>query len=166
VVSLNDLFIVHGTDKARGDDGGGHGYAHVYETHINPYLVRSLLEVGVFQGASLMAWKEWMPHATIHGIDTRPVDVPGCEVYHGDVLDPTLTNLLPMYDVIIDDASHLTDDVALALKRLWPHLNPGGWYVIEDLDQTMYQAGVALFLKKDAWEVHRYGEIVIARKAP
>ena len=35
-------------------------------------------------------------------------------------------------DIIIDDGSHVDDDQAISFKALWPHLEPGGVYLIED----------------------------------
>jgi hypothetical protein len=40
-------------------------------------------------------------------------------------------------DIILDDGSHFMSDIRLSLKYLFPHLNYGGIYVIEDL-QTSY----------------------------
>jgi hypothetical protein len=35
--------------------------------------------------------------------------------------------------VVIDDGSHIGGDICTSFDALWPHLQPGGWYVVEDL---------------------------------
>lgn len=157
-MALHDLFLRHGTDKA------AHGYAPWYEHYLDPKRVGALLEIGVAKGASLRAWREWLPWAEIHGIDRNPdtPEVDGCVVHRSDVCDwrsPT------RFDVVIDDGSHLRVDIEDAVFRLWPSLRPGGWYVVEDLAANAYRGGVELFARPDAAEVHRHGEIVFARKA-
>jgi hypothetical protein len=37
------------------------------------------------------------------------------------------------FDVIIDDAGHESNDQQIALAALFPHLRPGGLFIIEDL---------------------------------
>jgi hypothetical protein len=37
------------------------------------------------------------------------------------------------FDLIVDDGSHESQDQFTSLTCLWPHLNPGGFYFIEDL---------------------------------
>ena len=159
-MSLDSLFLKHGTDKS----SKNHNYGPIYEKYLDPESISALLELGVARGASLRAWYEWCPHATIHGIDLTPVYVAGCIVRVGDVTDPELISDLDSFDVIIDDASHQLDQIRVSLDLLWPHLNPGGWYVIEDLAANKYEAGTLLIALNDVSEVHRHGEIILARK--
>lgn len=37
------------------------------------------------------------------------------------------------FDIIIDDGSHIGTEQIATFNNLWPSLNPGGWYVVEDL---------------------------------
>ena len=39
------------------------------------------------------------------------------------------------FDIIIDDASHNLRDILITLPILFKKLNPGGYYVIEDVNQ-------------------------------
>ena len=41
------------------------------------------------------------------------------------------------FDIVIDDGSHVNRHVHHSFRTLWPHLAPGGLYVVEDL-QTSY----------------------------
>lgn len=62
---LDALGRRYGTDKVR------HGFTQVYAQALAPLResARSLLEVGVFLGGSLLMWRDFLPHATIHGVD-------------------------------------------------------------------------------------------------
>lgn len=130
-MSLLALAEEHGTDKAM------HGYCGPYEAHLSPLRSRAftLLEVGVLEGASLRTWAEYFPLASIIGVDINPAAaVTTCtdriEIVTADVKAYTPDRPL---DVVIDDGSHHSTDILAGLHRLWPHLSPGGWYVIEDL---------------------------------
>ncbi|CAK9024049.1 unnamed protein product [Durusdinium trenchii] len=37
------------------------------------------------------------------------------------------------FDVVIDDASHANEAIRTSFNILWPHIQPGGLYIIEDL---------------------------------
>jgi 8-demethyl-8-(2-methoxy-alpha-L-rhamnosyl)tetracenomycin-C 3'-O-methyltransferase len=161
MLSLDELFLKHGTDKS----SLNHNYAPTYERYINPARVKSLLELGVDRGASLRAWRDWLPWADIHGIEINyRLGIEGCVIHYGNATDKVLIDRLGVFDLIIDDASHETAQIERSLELLWPHLSSGGWYVIEDLAANGNVGGVALFLRPGVNEVHRHGEIIFARK--
>lgn len=121
-----------GTDKGE----QVHGYLAHYERLLEPIRDRniSLLEVGVCGGGGLRMWAGWMPNAHVVGVEVDPVmvynDPPRIVTHLCDVqrYEPDR-----VFDVIIDDGSHETGEVATALARLWPYLVEDGWYIIEDL---------------------------------
>ena len=41
---------------------------------------------------------------------------------------------------MIDDGSHINTDIITTFNELWPHVKPGGFYCIEDLN-TSYGVG-------------------------
>jgi len=49
----------------------------------------------------------------------------------------------PEVDVIIDDGSHLPSHMWYTLQQLWPLVKPGGYYVLEDCEQSYYSKHVA-----------------------
>jgi uncharacterized NAD-dependent epimerase/dehydratase family protein len=110
-----DIFTGYDTDK---------GYHHTYEIPYQRELesrrkdVKGVLEIGIYHGGSLKAWRDYFPNATVVGMD-------------------------------IDDGSHRPIDQFQALKYLWQFLNPGGLYVVEDLD-----------LNRDASLLNTFGMIV------
>jgi hypothetical protein len=126
-------------DKA----SNGHGYCEHYNQHFG--LRRNdplkLLEIGVWEGASLPLWAIYFPQAHITGADidiTRCQVVPErCRLWHCDQSSvPSLNNManeLGPWDIVIDDGSHDPRHQVLTFETLWPHLSPGGIYAVEDL---------------------------------
>jgi predicted O-methyltransferase YrrM len=101
-----------------------------------------ILELGVSSGASLLMWHEYLPNATIVGIDIgeRPAILDGHEriqflrASQDDTiaLDATGQANGP-FDLIVDDASHIGYLTKRSFCHLYPRwLKPGGCYVIED----------------------------------
>lgn len=135
--SLTELAEKYGTDKLE------HGYLPYYEQYITRIGPLTLLEIGVWEGASLRMWRDWLPDAKIVGLDKydRAVSVDGVQIIQceqdskEDLL--WLSKALQGFDVIIDDASHISSKTIASFVLLYPHLKPGGVYVIEDL-QTSY----------------------------
>lgn len=136
-MSLDEIFIKYGADKS----SRGHGYAEIYESTF--YMMRdrpiTLLEIGVFQGASIASWLEYFPKATIVGIDCDP-QVPSRDRYHfvqGRQESPELLARVvrdfPLLDIVIDDGSHMPVHQAASFHALWPYIAKGRYYFIEDI---------------------------------
>src|SRR5215203_706034 len=66
---LCDLAEKYGTDKGP----SGHNYTPYYEEYLQHRRFRALtlLELGVWKGASLRMWRDYFPSATIVGIDNK-----------------------------------------------------------------------------------------------
>lgn len=139
--TLDTIALATGTDKS----SAGHDYTAVYGSLLFDYRERGdvrLLEIGVWEGASLAMWSQWLPYATIVGVDvdlSRYVSA-ACERVHvreGNASDPAFIAALVAefgpFDVVIDDGSHLLPDHVAAFTALWPHVRPDGYYVVEDL---------------------------------
>jgi demethylmacrocin O-methyltransferase len=143
--SLDALAIRHGADKS----SKVHGYTRAYERHLAPLrqLPIVLLEIGVGGGASLRMWRDYFPRATLYGLDLadcKGLEGAGVRTFQGsqsdeDVLERLLHATGPL-DVVIDDGSHRWADLIASFRKLYPHLKPGGYYVIEDL-HTSYWDG-------------------------
>lgn len=131
---LQQLGELHGTDKAT-----WHKYCDFYESVLHT-SVGYLLEVGVKDGASLKMWRDYYAGADITGIDINdPIHIEGCIVEKCDVSDRFwLIKLLAFksWDIIIDDGSHLCSQQRSTFDLLWLQLNPGGFYIIEDVHSS------------------------------
>ncbi|MFA5418966.1 MAG: class I SAM-dependent methyltransferase [Bacteroidales bacterium] len=133
-----------------------HNYTEIYERYFRGKRkeIKSLLEVGVWHGESLVLWKNYFPNAKIVGVDITP----DCKQYEDDrakvvIADATKQLQFPMYiyewltrtsvslaqsnnpvefDIIIDDGSHHCAHVIATFELLFKHVKPGGWYIVED----------------------------------
>lgn len=103
-----------------------------------------LLEVGVQNGGSLQVWSKYFADAKkVVGCDINPdcaqleFDDPRIALVLGDVKDATVREQIlkhsEVYDIIIDDGSHINADIIKTFQYFYSHLAPGGIYVIEDL---------------------------------
>jgi predicted O-methyltransferase YrrM len=129
---LTQLGLKYGTDKAT-----YHGFTEFYSTLLKGDCIKHILEIGVFQGASLRMWREYFPKAHIMGFDVNPIHVPECSVLKVDSGNREQINItasiLAPFDLIIDDGGHTMKQQQVAFDCLWPHLSPGGIYIIEDI---------------------------------
>jgi len=126
-------------DKA----SNGHGYTKYYARHFDALRDQPLkvLEIGVWEGASLQMWAKYFPKATIVGADInieRCKRTPEhCRLWQADQSStPSLVNMaehLGPWDIIIDDGSHNPEHQILSFEALWPYVRVGGIYAIEDL---------------------------------
>lgn len=141
----------HQTDKS-GRIAGGHDYLRKYEFFLRPLRHRqfTLLELGIFKGASLKTWAEFFSGARIVGVDiepeTRAFAGGRVEVIIGDLAQTDfLRSLIDLNaKVIIDDASHWWADQLRALFVLYPTLMSGGIYIVEDI-HTSFDPLASLF---------------------
>lgn len=166
-MTLQEIFCAKGTDK-----GTYHEYGPDYEEYLNPESIKTLLEIGVWTGCSMLAWHEWLPKAEIWGVDieVEPKKIKSFSRIHhviGNITDPTVVAKLPeQFDVIIDDGSHTSWDITGAFDLLWPRLISGGWYIVEDLFVNPGLEKI-LIAKVEITEHHfkkHHGEILFMRK--
>ncbi len=142
---LGELAVRYGSDKW----GGLHWFARRYEDHFRRFRdepVR-LLEIGIggYQdpdegGASLKMWKHYFRRGTVCGMDLfakKGLDEPRITTVIGDQADRGLladvAGRRGPFDIVIDDGSHKNDHILATFAALFPHVRPGGFYVIEDL---------------------------------
>lgn len=137
---LDAIGLGFGTDKA----SSGHDYLRQYERFFERFRQApiTLLEIGVFGGASLKTWEKYFPNATIIGADIDP----GARQFQGgrvkiEVLDQSnlqdLADLARRYapfDIVIEDGSHFWEHQITSLRALFPFVKDGGLYVVEDLE--------------------------------
>jgi len=162
---LGDILAKHQSDKST-----QHNYHIVYSFIFNKLSARlTMLEIGMGTnnpslvssmgssgrpGASLYAFREYLPHATIYGADidrdiladiewTRDptgLKIPsGLKTCYVDQLDRSTFDAMNVtfgnstYDLIIDDGLHSIGANLNTLLFALDHLNPHGWIVIEDI---------------------------------
>ena len=135
--SLNDIGLATGTDKA----SVLHDYLGVYENNLRHLRDRDfvLVEIGVHQGASVRMWEQYFSRARIIGVDIKPE----CKQFESDRVEiqvgdqgnqgflSKLAKRRPL--VVVDDGSHRWHHQINTFKTLWPHIPPGGVFVVEDI---------------------------------
>jgi hypothetical protein len=123
-----------------------HGYTRQYDRHFAHLRDKpvKLLEIGVLRGASLLLWKHVFPRGKIYGLDKNTkiwqkflAGQRRVKVFVGLQEDEQFlqSQVVPAgpYDIIVDDGGHTPDEQLASFNQLWPHVAPGGQYVIEDL---------------------------------
>jgi hypothetical protein len=139
---LDSIGRRHGTDKS----SAHHDYLRHYEAHLGLLIepIQSLLEIGVFDGASLKTWHEFLPDARITGVDIDPrckeFEGPNVAVELRDQSDVSHLTEIGIkhgpFDVIIDDGSHIWSHQILTFETLFPFVRSGGLYICEDIDTS------------------------------
>jgi hypothetical protein len=119
-------------------------YLPIYDRLFGNYTGRPIrfLEIGVLAGGSMQMWRRFFgPLATIFGIDINP-KCAGCagdagQVRIGSQDDPDFLRAVVAemggVDIVLDDGSHIARHQRASFDVLFPLLNDGGLYVIEDL---------------------------------
>jgi len=146
--NLNKLGEIYQTEKIV-----GHLYMPHYKLHLKKFKFRriNLLEIGVGGyekpnegGNSLRMWKKYFPFGKIFSIDIYEksyLQEKRIKIIKGSQIDKfflaKVTNEIGRIDIIIDDGSHINEHVIETFKMLFPKLNDGGIYVVEDT-QTSY----------------------------
>lgn len=135
--TLHEIYNKESAQEGFGDKGTMHNYIDYYAAALEPYrnTKNTILEIGVAQGHSLRMWREYFPDAKIVGvdIDDHRADCPGCEIKIGDATKPATFDGYDNFDVVIDDGSHFLENQITTFLMLWPKVNPGGVYIIEDI---------------------------------
>lgn len=153
---LAQLAIKHGSDK-----WGHHYYCNNYEKHLQRFRDKpvNLLELGVGgyhrrdKGASgLRMWYNFFlnKETKIHGVDIYDKSLitlpPGIKIHKGSQDDERFLLTLmkdygvPLWDIVIDDASHINSKTLKSFEILFPLLTPGGIYIIEDIETSWWEA--------------------------
>lgn len=138
--SLNTIAKFYGTDKS----SEIHNYCEKYERYLpfNRLEPLTIMEIGVLGGQSIAMWKDYFPNSKIVGIDIDD----GAKQYENigknifvDIGSQNDTKFLESvikkygeFDMILDDGSHINNDVLTSFFYLFPFIRQQGVYVIED----------------------------------
>jgi hypothetical protein len=135
------------SDPVDSDKHYWHRYSRFYQRHFSTLEgVSCILEYGVFQGASIAWLRRMFPEAEIFGVDILPPrpewpSGPGITYLTADQSDrPGIAGMLRsldrVFDVVIEDGSHIPRHQAICLAETFPLVRPGGLYVLEDLQTS------------------------------
>jgi O-methyltransferase len=136
-----------------------HTYTPKYHNLLNSLResTKTVLEIGIGNiplmqiytgekykpGGSLRMWRDYFINAHIYGCDILENVLFNEERITTILLDQSneaslnnLKNKLGNMDIIIDDGSHIESHMFLTFKILWDIVNPGGVYIIEDINKN------------------------------
>jgi len=128
-----------------------HHYLPLYDRYFAPFRGRPvrMLEIGVSKGGSMDLWRDYFgPGASITGIDIEPACAAfdgrnGNRVRIGSQADPAFLRdvIVEMggADIVLDDGSHVASDQRAAFDALFPLVEDGGLYVVEDLHTAYWR---------------------------
>ncbi len=176
--NLHDVYKKYSGPDGSGDKGTAHSYIDVYNKKINQPQC-SLLEIGIYEGLSLLMWKDYLPNANIFGVDITDQfimhDLSSCNVIIDDATSIGFSHRFDDHslDYIIDDGSHSLLDQLNSLAYLFQKLKSGGIYFIEDVPiQNISTLLEHLSSCKYNYEVHmgniatRFDDILVIIYAP
>lgn len=135
--------------------GSKHNFTEIYSMYFEPLKNKSLriLEIGVNDGSSLKIWYDYFPNAIIYGLDIDDKTQYNNDRISCGILDQSekehlkyfADNIDTVFDIILDDGSHHISDQQITLGYLFPLLNEGGVYVLEDLHTSLCTPGTILY---------------------
>jgi len=143
-LSLTGLADLYGSDKG----SIKHRYTKIYERVVQTLLGNvdrieaslSLCEFGVACGASLRMWANYLPNSNVYGFDVRDECAKLCDDLSNVkimISDPRFHDFGDLsFDLVVEDTSHISEDIVDIFKNCWRAVKPGGFYIVEDLSCT------------------------------
>jgi SAM-dependent methyltransferase len=149
-----------------------HHYFEIYHRHFERFRGRApvVLEIGVQHGGSAQMWREYFgAGAAIIGVDINPacsrLEEPQITVVIGDQANRAFLGGLrarfPRVDILIDDGGHTMTQQIATFEELYPHVQPAGVYLCEDL-HTSYWPDFGGGLRRDGTFIE-YSKTLIDR---
>ena len=121
----------------------GHNFTPYYEKYFGPIRHKSLkiLEIGVANGHSIASWLYYFPNSIIYAVDikksykffykSKRISYHSLDCMNDKAVRKFITKN-NKFDIIIDDSLHTHPASTGNIKNLYPALNRGGIYVLED----------------------------------
>jgi len=154
------------------DKSWRHQYLHVYEALFEPIRskVKTVLEIGIFDGWSHKMWKDYFPKATIYGLDIdnrvmedldmERLSFQFCNAYTSECVESFSGTT---FDVIVDDGPHTLDSQAFCVANYSKLLSKNGILVVEDIPNYDWTSTLAESVPED---LKPYCYIIDRRIAP
>lgn len=142
---LTEIGLKYKTDKAGRETG--HGFTEFYYPHFSKLTNPTILEIGVYTGASLQMMEEFYGEAKIVGVDIEPKTQYDTKCVKTLVADQSNREQLlkvldhaTEFDIIIDDGGHTMEQQFRTIATLFPYVKKGGIYILEDLHTSFIGA--------------------------
>lgn len=136
MTKLTEIGLKYRTDKAY-----DHQFTEAYDEYFQRYTNPRLLEIGVYNGASLQTYNEYFDYkCTLIGMDNG--EQLGFNSNHENIsiviadqsrAEELASRVDGEFDIILDDGSHFVEHQINCFKTLIGKVKKGGIYIIEDL---------------------------------
>lgn len=147
--------------KYRTDKFTCHSYIDAYSDLLTGRedSINNVLEIGIQFGYSLEVWDELFPNAKIYGVDIEnqlPSDfnvTDKMDIIIGNAYTESFIKnnfMLKQFDLIIDDGSHVFEDMAFVAKYYSSLLSSNGILIIEDISSIEYAENLLNFIPLNA----------------
>ena len=123
-------------------------YFEIYHRHFERFRYRKpvIMEIGVFHGGSLQMWHDYFgPGTRVVGVDIHPAclkfEDEMTTIIIGDQADRNflaqVRERVPRIDILIDDGGHKMEQQIATFEELYPHIQPEGIYLCEDIHTSV-----------------------------
>jgi len=124
-------------------------HLEIYEWFFDKFRGKNIgiFEIGIREGGSLQLWRKYFgPEARIYGLDIQDkaalTEKTDSAIFVGDqsntIFMQDLAQKIKPVHIVIDDGSHKVNDQRLSFECIFPVLENGGIYIIEDI-HTSYR---------------------------
>jgi len=134
-------------------------YNRLYPLYLEKYRTKKfrMLEIGLDSGAGSLMWREYFPCAKLYGLEyqtstTQTQGAISITTIQGDQGNKTflegefLRQTGGNFDVIVDDGGHHYEQQSTSYIVLFEKaLNPGGVYLLEDIETSYWKKGTSLY---------------------
>ena len=145
-----------------------HHYFEIYHRHFARFTGQSpvVVEVGIAMGGSLAMWHHYFgPGTRVIGIDVDPqcrqFEDTATTILIGDQADrnflATVRDQVSHIDILIDDGGHTMAQQIVTFEELYPHIQPNGVYLCEDMHTSLWQNFGGGYLRKGTFLEHTKG---------
>jgi hypothetical protein len=119
-----------------------HSHSYIENFYDSKFSIRkettlNLLEIGIYDGGSLLLWKDFFSKSTIFGIDVAMANLFHDRIYQikGDAYNSKIVDLMndSYFDIIIDDGPHTAQSQISFVKQYLSKVNEGGLLICEDI---------------------------------
>lgn len=154
-----------------------HKYHEIYPTYIEKFYNNTggIVEIGLQPKtglASLTMWLELFPNMHIYGLDKGTPDeskdrytIFNCDQSDAHQLDKCIEKMNHPVYLINDDGSHIPEHQLLTFNKLFPLLEVGGVYIIEDVETSYWTKGALYGYKTRYGKGHPRSIIEIFKQA-
>ena len=146
------------------------GYTAVYSMLFSKYknAILNFAEIGIEAGASLLTWDNYFSEkCNIYAFEfekqkienAKKLNLKNTKFVHTDVnnieyLDSSFKETNVMFDIIIDDSTHIIGHQNNIINTVSKYLNPGGMLIIEDIYRNQHINSYVI--DADIWEFHTF----------